>query len=138
MDYTNFQLIILQSKLVKIHLELLMPIVPAGSLILEPARGKGAYYDYFQLAFPTSQYDYCEIDEGKDFLEYSIGNSPDVIITNPPFSLLKQFIKSLMALDGILEYSILSHSLAHNNGSIAFELAASNLRYSLGVKPIYL
>ncbi len=84
--------------LVKIHLELLIPFVPAGTLILEPAKGKGAYYDYFQLAFPTSHYDYCEIDEGKDFLKYSIENSPDVIITNPPFSILKQFIKKSIEL----------------------------------------
>ena len=84
--------------LVKIHLELLMPIVPAGSLILEPARGQGAYYDYFQLAFPTCSYDYCEIDEGKDFLQYSIGNSPEVIITNPPFSLLQKFIDKSIEL----------------------------------------
>lgn len=82
--------------LVKIHLEQLIPIVPSGSLILEPAKGLGAYTDYFQLAFPTSHYDYCEIDEGKDFLEYT-GN-PDVIITNPPFSLLQKFINKSIEL----------------------------------------
>lgn len=91
--------------LVQIHLEQLVPIVPAGSLILEPARGKGAYYDYFQLAFPTSHYDYCEIDEGKDFLEYSIGNSPDVIISNPPFSILQKFIdKSIQLRPQIISF----------------------------------
>lgn len=86
--------------LVKIHLEQLIPIVPACSLILEPAKGLGAYYDYFQLAFPTCSYDYCEIDEGKDFLEYQ--GTPDVIITNPPFSLLQKFINKSIELHPLI------------------------------------
>ena len=82
--------------LVKIHLELLIPIVPENSFILEPSRGQGAYYDYFQLAFPKCSFDFCEIDEGKDFLEYQ--GTPDVIITNPPFSILQKFIDKSISL----------------------------------------
>ena len=85
--------------LVKIHLEMLIPHVRPDDLILEPARGRGAYYDYFELAFPEANYDWCEITDGRDFFEYSIGNSPDVILTNPPFSLLKRFIERMILLN---------------------------------------
>jgi len=83
--------------LVKIHLEMVMPHVRPDDLILEPARGRGAYYDYFELAFPASRYDWCEIDEGRDFFEY-VG-TPSVVITNPPFSLLKRFIERMISLN---------------------------------------
>lgn len=82
--------------LVKIHLEAVIPHVRPDDLILEPARGRGAYYDYFELAFPTSRYDWCEITDGKDFFEYQ--TRPDVIVTNPPFSILKQFIQKMILL----------------------------------------
>jgi hypothetical protein len=83
--------------LVKIHLEMVIPHTREDDLILEPCKGKGAYYDYFQLAFPSSRHEWCEITEGKDFFDY-IG-SPDVIVTNPPFSLLKQFIERMIMLN---------------------------------------
>lgn len=55
---------------------------PSG-LILEPCRGGGAFSDYMDC-------DWCEIDEGKDFFDYK--KSPDWIITNPPFSLVRKFL----------------------------------------------
>jgi hypothetical protein len=82
--------------LVKIHLELVRPHLYEGDLILEPCRGKGAYYNLFYTYFPTQEYDWCEIDDGRDFFNYK-GN-PDVIITNPPFSLLKKMIERMIEL----------------------------------------
>lgn len=52
-------------------------------LILEPAKGDGAFSDYMDC-------DWCEIDEGKDFFDYE--KSPDWVITNPPFSLVRKFL----------------------------------------------
>lgn len=46
---------------------------------LEPCAGDGAFYD----SLPEPK-DYCELQEGKDFLDYK--EKVDWIITNPPWS----------------------------------------------------
>jgi len=57
-----------------------------GSIVLEPARGKGAFYDNF----PENTINkYCEINEGTDFLEYN--ERVDYVISNPPFVPRKLF-----------------------------------------------
>ena len=62
---------------------------PSG-IILDPCRGQGAFYDNFN----TETKDWCELDEGKDFLTYN--KKVDWIITNPPFNVGKDFaLKSL-------------------------------------------
>lgn len=59
---------------------------------LDPSKGKGAYYNQF----PTDNKDWCEITEDKDFFKY---NQPvDIIVTNPPYSLLNKFIKKSIEL----------------------------------------
>ena len=57
---------------------------PSG-LVLEPCRGGGAFYQYLPDA------DWCEIAEGVDFFDYS--KSPDWIVTNPPWSMIRQFLE---------------------------------------------
>jgi len=85
--------------IVDIQLKKLVPYVQQGWKILEPCRGQGAYYNEFAKVFPHCTYDWCEIDEGRDFLEYSIGNTVDVIITNPPFSIFDKFIERMISLN---------------------------------------
>lgn len=62
---------------------------PRG-LILEPCRGKGA----FTNAMPTAEW--CEIDDGIDFLQYS--KSVDWIVTNPPYSKFRAFLQKSMTV----------------------------------------
>jgi len=59
---------------------------------LDPSKGKGVYFDQF----PTDNKDWCEITEGKDFFDY---NEPvDIVVTNPPYSLIEKFIKKSIEL----------------------------------------
>ena len=58
---------------------------PKG-LALEPCRGTGNIY----VLLPEPK-DWCEITQGRDFLEYN-GNA-DWIITNPPYSIYDLFLK---------------------------------------------
>ena len=51
---------------------------------LDPCRGDGAFYQFM----PKGS-DWCEIQEGVDFFEYD--KKVDWIITNPPWSILRQF-----------------------------------------------
>jgi hypothetical protein len=63
---------------------------PSG-FILEPCKGDGAFYN--NLPEPK---DWCEIRDGRDFLEYN--NKVDWIITNPPYSTFNDFLLQALAI----------------------------------------
>ncbi len=67
----------------------LLPIKFKQDYILDPCRGKGAFYDNF----PTDDEHklWCEIDEGKDFFDWH--GYVDWIITNPPYSIYDKFLE---------------------------------------------
>ena len=53
---------------------------------LDPCKNDGSYYNQF----PNDNKDYCEILEDKDFFEYN--SHVDIIIQNPPYSLMNKWI----------------------------------------------
>jgi len=57
---------------------------PSGRM-LEPCKGGGAILKYMPGA------DWCEIQEGRDFFQWV--DPVDWIITNPPYSLLSEFLQ---------------------------------------------
>jgi len=59
--------------------------------VLDPARGDGAFYDQIE-----GEKDWCEINMGRDFFSYRA--KADCIITNPPWSLFRQFLIHSMEL----------------------------------------
>lgn len=68
---------------------------PTG-LCLEPCRGGGAFWD--ELPDPK---DWCEIDQGRDFLEWT--RPVDWLITNPPYSIYDLFLtKAFEVADNIV------------------------------------
>ena len=69
---------------------------PIGTC-LDPCRGKGnAFYN----ALPLPK-DWCEITEGRDFLEYE--GAVDWIITNPPYSIYDAFLgKAFSVADNVV------------------------------------
>jgi len=78
---------------------------------LDPCRynEEGAYYSQID----KMNVDYCEITEGKDFLEYQPRDKNDlIIIGNPPYSLLnKWFEKTISLKPKIFSYLIGVHNL---------------------------
>jgi len=77
--------------------------------VLDPSRGKGVFYDNI----PVENKDWCEITDGVDFFDY---NKPvDIIIGNPPFSILKKW---------------LSKSIELNPKKIAYVMGAINLNHN--------
>lgn len=58
--------------------------------ILEPCRGTGSFAQYL------GECDWCELDDGRDFLTHT--GEYDWIITNPPWSQLRAFLKKSMEL----------------------------------------
>ena len=57
---------------------------PSGR-ILEPCKGDGVFLKYLSTA------EWCEIQEGRDFFAWD--EHVDYIISNPPYSLFKEFLR---------------------------------------------
>jgi len=75
---------------------------PAGK-ILEPCKGSGNFLKYL----PSNSL-WCEISEGKDFMEFD--EKVDWIITNPPWSKIRPFIqKSLEVSDNFVFLTTIVH-----------------------------
>lgn len=60
---------------------------------LDPCKNDGSYYNNF----PNDNKEYCEILENKDFFEYE--GHVDIIIQNPPYSLMNKWIKKNIQLN---------------------------------------
>lgn len=56
-----------------------------GDTILEPCKGRGVQGFYKHLTEAGHDVDWCEIDEGVDFFEYSPPYKYSKVITNPPY-----------------------------------------------------
>ena len=81
---------------VKAHLAECVPYYQKGDLVFDPFFGKGAYYNLYDAFFPHCRKDFTEIAMGKDFFEYD--GKPDIVVSNPPFSLLTKIMKRLLQL----------------------------------------
>ncbi|MEL7445173.1 MAG: hypothetical protein AAGK02_05090 [Pseudomonadota bacterium] len=77
---------------------------PTG-VVLDPCRGDGAFYN----AFPDHvQAEWSEVREHRDFMEWK--RPVDWIISNPPWSRLRQFlVKAMQTADDIVFLSALTH-----------------------------
>jgi hypothetical protein len=65
----------------------------------EPCRGTDAIYNRLPVGS-----EYAEITFGIDYLQHQWRSRPDCIITNPPFSLAKEFVeKSLKESDVVIQ-----------------------------------
>jgi hypothetical protein len=83
--------------LVKEHLDLVKTFLKDENvLILDPFKGQGAYFNEFNNYFPNCSYEWCEINDNKDFFEYQ-GN-PYAIISNPPYSMIDKVLQKSVSL----------------------------------------
>lgn len=88
----------------KTHISLLPH--SAADLWLDPFRGKGSYYDHF----PSENKDWAEIEEDRDFFAYE--GKPDIICSNPPYSMIDRVLEASVALQPrIISYLLLHGAL---------------------------
>lgn len=82
---------------------------PTGR-VLEPCRGDGAFSDAFCLQPEVTEIDWCEISQGRDFLNHDFNEKHfDWVITNPPFSQFRAFLKRSMQIsDNIVFLSLVN------------------------------
>ncbi len=77
---------------------------PSG-VLLDPAYGNGAFFENFPKGAVT---DWCEIAKNKDFFEYK--GKVDWVITNPPWSIIKEFLRHAYTLsDNIVFLAPITH-----------------------------
>jgi len=80
---------------------------PTGR-VLDPCRGTGAFYDCLVGRPGITAADWCEIRQGVDFFDWHL--PVDWIITNPPWSILRQFLGHAMRLaDNVVFLVTLTH-----------------------------
>lgn len=77
---------------------------PTGR-VLEPCRASGRFFELFP---PGS--DWCEIKQGRDFLQSDLSGF-DWIITNPPWSQIRPFLrKSMQVADNVVFLMTVNHA----------------------------
>lgn len=123
--------------------EIVQHFAPSG-LVLDPCRGEGAFYDSFPLSPRWKQTSakcgrwnkhqsmrcYCEIDDGFDFFRWS--TSVDWIITNPPWSKIREFLTHGMRYsDNVVYLSTVNHFTTRRRIN-------DILKANFGVREIYL
>jgi len=75
---------------------------PKG-VVLEPCKGSGNFYKYM----PPGRL-WCEITEGVDFTQFH--QKVDWIITNPPWSKIRQFLQcSMLVADNVVFLMTINH-----------------------------
>ena len=89
--YTGNDIIYTPIELAKAHIATIPYI--EGEVWLDPWSGAKVYYDNYPV---DCLKDYCEITEGKDFLQYQ--GKVDVICSNPPYSQLNAMLMKCISL----------------------------------------
>lgn len=84
--------------------------------ILDPCKGKGAFYSNYP---DKCKKDYCEIDEGKDFLELDETKHYDWIISNPPYSCYNLFHEKAMKICDNIVWLIPINKLSSSSKRVA-------------------
>lgn len=83
---------------------------PVGR-ILEPCKGGGA----FMRALPLNAL-WCEITEGRDF--FAFWERVDWIITNPPYSLTRQFLRHSLAISTNVVFLLPARNIFSGYGTV--------------------
>ncbi len=105
-------------------LGIFLPKVGPQDVLLEPFRGEGAFYN----KLPPLRTEWCEIDDGVDFLTYD--NTVDWIITNPPYSIFKEVLpKMLEVADNIVIVIPVNKLLSSMPRLMDIKRAGSNIRH---------
>ena len=101
---------------------------PTGK-VLDAFRGKGAFYNNYPA---DVEKDWCEIDEGKDFFEYT--DHVDWIITNPPYSIYDEVMEHSMEIADNIVYLVPLSKVVSSLGRIKkiFEFGGVPYVYIIG------
>lgn len=99
---------------------------PAG-VLLDPCMGDGAFYNNFPGH--NTLHHWCELSKGKDFFDFN--TKVDWIISNPPWSKIKEFLIHSMTIANDIVYLI---TINHYTTKARLRLIKEG---GFGIKEIY-
>jgi hypothetical protein len=98
--------------------------------VLDPFKGCGAYFNLFPEYFPHSTYQWCEIEDGVDFFDYT--GSPDLIISNPPYSMIERILERCYELrPRYISFLLQAHNVTPHRIQRANEMGYYVLDYTI-------
>ncbi len=75
-------------------------LASTGYNFFEPCKGDGAIYNYL-----PEKKDYCSLEEGRDYFEYTSPYDPKkIIVTNPPFKHAQKFLEKSLSEAKVVIY----------------------------------
>lgn len=86
---------------------------PSGAR-LDPCKGTGVFYEEMLVFNEFGFVEWCEKDEGVDFLATEITQKYDWVVTNPPWSQLRAFLKRSMEVSDNVVFLCLTNALFYN------------------------
>lgn len=96
---------------------LIIRLMPLYGRVLDPSRGKGAFFDHIP---PHCEPLWCELDEGRDFFEFH--EKVDWVVTNPPWSIIKSFMEhSFDIADNVCFLITANHAMTKARINLALE-----------------
>ena len=104
---------------------------PTGHF-LDPCCGDGAFLNQ---VIGVESADWCEIKRGRDFFTYDFGEDAyfDWVITNPPFSLLRPFLRRSMELSDNIVF------LCHLNAILGLKARLNDVKKAgFGIREVLL
>lgn len=99
-------------------------------VVLDPFRGSGAYFNLFDEYFYNCKYEWCEIEAGRDFFDYT--GSPDIIVSNPPYSIIEKILEHCYFLrPKIISFLLSAHNITPHRIQRANDMGYYVLDYTL-------
>lgn len=95
-----------------------------GDFVLDAFAGEKVFYDNYPNFVKK---DWCEIDYGKDFFEYS--NKVDWIITNPPYSIFDEVLQHSFEISDNIVYLVPLSKIFTSMSRVRKILNYGNIKY---------
>ena len=119
---------------------ILMADITETDMVLDPCKGEGIIFNNL----PPCIKNWCEILEGRDFFDYD--EQVDVIVANPPFSLLTRWLQKSIVLNpkiivlvmGLLNLTVKRLHLLEEHGYYLKKMEMVNIRGWFGTSIIVL
>ena len=126
--------------LVRRHLSIFEKM--SNIVVLDPFRGSGAYFNLFSEYFPDSVYQWCEIEAGRDFFDYT--GMPTVIVSNPPYSMIEKILDKCYEIRPryisflLQSHNVTPHRIQHANdqGYYVYDFTLCRVNRWFGVSVI--
>jgi len=101
----------------------------------EPCRGAGTIYNAVREWAPHAELTHAEITEGIDYLDLELNLPADLLITNPPFRLAREFVEKSLAQANSVIYLLPLNFFGSNGRRAWWQSAAMQPSHIMPITP---